>query len=480
MDISKKHVEFRNLEYNFMIDNGYLLFDKIKDTSDEPNVNLILKSITDNLMSKTQKITKIDVPSWDLITPNNYSRSVIVGFAKNDLTESLRPGQHFAVNHLMNHRINENNLQEIKSYNFNMKKGQFAFFHPLQLYQQLDWKDGVVQSNIMWFMVESEPILRDDGTINNNLWGSWDILKKNIEFTPLDELTESVFSQYFPATYYSKDDCKKIWDDLNHIEHNGIGELIKLTSSQLVFRIRPIGNNDQEVFIKLGQPSIYESVIEIVYFMDHRTDDDRFEIRTIGVLSRACNVLFSRELSELCTIEPNEFHLDLEKVIQRMINIDYNEKILEWFPRTPGEVIDETDLLHLKFKKRYDVCVYKFEFMDVKFLPRINMILSWMKELELKGGFILSDPKNYKSPGYMILGGDDTNADSKSDIHVFQERFKCLHWKKVKHYHYSNHDYISQINYDDLPNNNFCYQINEIIQSDDENHQLLREIMDNI
>jgi len=221
-----------------------------------------------------------------------------------------------------------------------------------------------------------------------------------------------------------------------------------------------------------------------VYFLNHVNDDDRFEIRTIGVLSRACNVLFSRELSKICQIN-NKFHLDLELIYKHMININYNEKILEWYPRmikeNPDEM-DETENLHLKFKKRYDVNVYKFEYMDIKFIPRINMIISWMKELELKGGFILSDPKVYKSPGYMILGGDDTNNSNikMSDLHVFQERFKCLHWKKVKHYYYSNHDYISRVDYETLPDDNFCYQINQIMASDNNDHSSLREIIENI
>lgn len=321
---------------------------------------------------------------------------------------------------------------------------------------------------------------------NKKMWDHWNVLKKNIEFTSLDEFDGSIIPQ--------NEDVAKIYGDMHWLECVGIGELVKLTASQLVFRIRPTSNDNENIFIKLGHPSIYESMIEIVYYFNVDAPDIRFEVRTIGVLSRACNALFSRELSLICTEKSKDsnierFNLDIKKICKSLVSINYNEKILEWYPRTCKKmIIDDTDL-HLRIKKRYDVCVYKFEFMDVKFMPRINMILSWMKELEMKGGFILSDSKSltkntkHYSGGYMILGGDNTNdsESNKSDMSVFQERFKCLHWKKTKHYHYSNHDFISQIDYDDIPKNYFCLTYDNIGTLNDEKDKLfLYKILDNI
>ncbi len=482
VDVSKKHKEFRNLEYNFMIDNGYLLFDVINETPGESMIGMILESITNNLMSKTKNITKI-IPHWDLINSSHYSRTVIVGIATNDIVKSFRPGQHYVVNHFLcdNNENVKKMINEIETYELKMKKGQFAFFHPFQLYEQFDWTEKGAQ-NIDWYIVESDDVLEIE-----TMWGSWDILKKNIEFTPLDEFNKLTFSQFFKLN----ENTNKIWEDINHIQCTGIGELIKLTASQFVFRIRPISTDKDEskIFIKLGPPSIYESMIEIVYFLDqeHNTDENRFEVRTIGVLSKACNVIFSCELSQICS-KHCSFDFDVEKIYKHLININYNEKILEWYPRTVKKIVDDTDNnLHLKFKKRYDIYVYKFEFMDAKFMPRINMILSWIKELELKGGFILSDPSNKqhgypRSMGYMILGGDDTNnSDSyKSDLCVFQERFKCLHWKKVKHYYYSNHDYISQIDYNELPDNHFCYTTQDVKSLNDNGVNILYKILVNM
>jgi hypothetical protein len=476
MDVTKKHVEFRNLEYNFMVDNGYLLFEKVDMGPDQSMIDMIFKSITDNLMSKAQNVKKINAGSWPDLTSD--PDSVIIGIARDDFTESFRPGQHHAVNHLIrHHRITEiTQVKNIKSYVLNMKKNQFAFFHPFQLHGQLE-----ENQNIEWFVVESE--LTHDNNDSISMWRSWDVLKRNIEFTPLDGFNEQSFTDSLNlSTGWTYLILNKIWNDLNHIESHGIGQLIELSSKQLVLRIRPSDDNkNSKVFIKLGQPSIYESMIEIVYHMNHGSDDDKFEVRTIGVLSRACNVLFSRELTRVCTSFDNTFYLDIEMIWKHLIHINYNDKILQWFPRVSGPVDEPDDNgLRLVFKKRHEIYVYKFDHIDIKFMPRVNMIESWFQELELKGGFILS---NHESQGYMILGGDSTNvhSDTKSDMCVFKDRFKCLHWKKVKIYHYSNHDFISQIDYDALPSKYFCHTINEIINMAQNNrNHILCKIVDNM
>lgn len=229
---------------------GICCFEKVDMGPDQSLINLILKSITDNLMSKAQNIKKINTGSWPDLTSN--PDSMIIGVALNDFTESFRPGQHHAVNHLIRHhrsRITERNeLKNIKSYGLNMKKNQFAFFHPFQLHGQLE-----ENQNIEWFIVESEPF--NDNNNSVSMWRSWDILKQNIEFTPLDQFNEQSFTDSLNlSTGWTDQILNKIWNDLNHIESHGIGQLIELSSKQLVIRIRPSDNDNEnsKVFYQTG------------------------------------------------------------------------------------------------------------------------------------------------------------------------------------------------------------------------------------
>ena len=90
-------------------------------------------------------------------------------------------------------------------------------------------------------------------------------------------------------------------------------------------------------------------------------------------------------------------------------------------------------------------------------MDRIELIKTWVIELELKGGVILSEKLDIGySFGYMIIGGK-IDYDEDNNIHVFLKRFKCLHWKRVKLYSNVDHNHVAKINYNTLPENFFIH-----------------------
>jgi hypothetical protein len=156
------------------------------------------------------------------------------------------------------------------------------------------------------------------------------------------------------------------------------------------------------------------------------------------------------------------------KIADHFKFIDYNVLITSWYPRSTVSFINDNKLdldIKLEIKKVYAVHVYKFDQLDYRNMNRVHMIMSWIKELQLRGGFILSDHLVKNSPGYMIVTGDEiiiTHRDRLGDLAVFQNRFRCFHWKKIKHYHYSNNDHISSIKYEDIPSECFCFNRDEL------------------
>ena len=148
--------------------------------------------------------------------------------------------------------------------------------------------------------------------------------------------------------------------------------------------------------------------------------------------------------------------------------------------------------------KKYTVYVYKFGSLDEKNITRIKMIELWIKELELKGCFILSDTENKmnvlrigldkqkqldQKPGYLIIGGElitSAHNEKLSDLMVFQKRFECLHWKKSKMYNYLNNEFISSIDYNNIPNEFLRTSIDKTKSDKTHNYDELLKIIQNI
>lgn len=531
-DVSKSLKEFRNLEYSFMLDNGYLLFSlnlandptnikqsieqSIKDSNKQSIKDSIKRTIKDsikfNISDHVPDLIELSTNSFQQIfssqisdyvhhiLPNNmlphYPYYMIVCIASKDTLITIHPGYHHVLNHMLNGKMPDNNHRP-RLYRMFVESNQIIYFHPYLMYDIIsESNNSSTLSYFTWYGVSSSNsvILSEktgismEGANMNKIkiidpWEHWDKFKTNGNFTLL--LDQSVMeSNMFKEN-------NKLYNEFIKLESVGQGEFIKLNENNMIFRIRPFNDTG---FIRLNKPSIYECMIEIVYYFDpnirilhtNYTTRDIFEVRTGGILSRSCNMLFSSNLYDICNDEAG-FEFNLPKIIAFFENIDYNALICKWFPSLKDlekclditknittldtnpniDTIVDTNInenLKLKIRTIYSINVYKFDRIDDNNISKINMIYSWMKELKLKGGFVLSSfiptitSNNKSHPGYMIIAGEDiviTQNNETNELVVFQNRFKCLHWKRVKHYHYSNNDYISRLNYNKIPDDPF-------------------------
>lgn len=542
MDVSKSYTQFRNLEYNFIIDNGYLLFDAFnKNNKLHKIMNMeetIFNIIKNNLISNIDTIGATDQQILYLINNSLFNSMpvrlvnskkplqlsnleekdeknilvteycMIIGICqKSNAQLTIKPGQH----HMLAYH-NVKNIKCIKSYELKMRQNQFIFLHPFLMHDIIindmnciDWY--IVKANVDINIDVNVNINSIDSNIMNiNMWEYWDIFRNKCEYTPLNEISNHEFFKKNPSTL----------QDMIVMETNNHGQFMRINNDHIIFRIKP---TDSTGFLKLISPSIYEDVIEVVYYFDmvdrlaqHNYDQQyKFEVRTGGIIARSCNENFSKELYHLCSINSSanknnnsleKFQFDLQKIINFFKYIDYAYLISKWYPISIKELIfnnrnnqdnqdnkndddanddnDNNTYVKLNVKKQYTVEIYKFEIFDAleKYKPKIDLITLWMNELNLKGGFIFSNDK--KTPGYMIVGGEVIVIINKNNINnltLFQKRFKCLHWKKVKYYHYSNHDYISHIDYNNLPMDHFCLIKSELSM---DKHSELIKIIENI
>lgn len=478
-DVSKSFSDFRNLENGFMMDNGYIIFDfndKNTDTSKQLILkDLLINSITTNISSNLISFDELTHDNVCGVYDNydNLSKySMFVCVIKSDTIMHMLPGSHhWKIDHT--HQCHQCHYRKYK-HSSNITKNNIIFLHT-RLINTIKFDNP---EHIEWYgaMFEQNNNVIDCAN-TNVLWNGWNIFLKRGDFIPLYDLNVKM-STFFKAN-------PQLYQDFSDLELSGWGEFVKLTPESVVFRVKPMNinaklNKNSETCLTLGKPSIYESTVEIVYFFDMKerlthtnyTHINVFEVRTGGVLGKLCNVLFTRELySACCTIKNDEtsFVFDVNAIVNFFKNIDYNALIKKWYPFDTiksTNTIDDIDIdieIKLSVKKLYSVFVYKFDYLDQKNIPRIRMILSWLKELDLRGGFIVSDStKNITKtmPGYMIVSGEDTvlthNKNKTGKLAVFQNRFKCFHWKKVKFFHYSNHDFIASLNYFKLPKLHFC------------------------
>ena len=455
-DISRSLQNFRNLEYSFMMDNGYLLFDPLENNDLIKDIN---QSIKTNISSSFQDIQEFsnDLIDKDFIyicPDNRYliinQYEMIIGISSDDTYLNIIPGYHHICNRMNEHLSDD----PILKHKLNIKTNQIIFFHPYVFYNA--YNDAEIRKNVMkikWYYVKPNMTSLSLDIKSNNMWNYWDKFKTNGEFKIIDNIQSEMQSAL----------DSDIYDKFISLESNAHGEFINMNSDNIIFRIRPIKSENS--FIQLGLPSLYESVIEIVYYFDMKnriihtnySHMDRFEVRTGGILARSCNTKISETLYNICCDDTGIFKFDLDKIVNYFRHIDYNKLLCDWYPWIEEEKSDFTfnDMndLKLKIKKIYSVNVYKFDRLDEKNLPKIHMIQSWIDSLHLKGCFVFSDSQ-YIYPGYMIVSGEEVQISHKEKVGalaVFQNRFKSLHWKKIKHYHYSNHNYISKISHESLP-----------------------------
>jgi hypothetical protein len=542
-DISKSLKEFRNLECNFMMDHGYLLFDH----ASKPDLIQSIQTSINTNVSENLELKKINAKDLSIIMSNSIENHInqttkyiamIVVIAKKDFLITIKPGQHHSVNwyifskgepYVCTANPYTEIIKNIGEITIDIKKDNIMYLHPHILFGINEINDNLDNDNLdndnldnaNWLIAHT----KSDFSLsvcpkNQCMWNLWEKFTNRFRMTPLMTLTKN--HPFFNLS-------ENHYQDFVNLEMINLGNFFRLEKDNIVFRIKPnnyklppwfnylkgknstggnfqstggnfqstggnfqsTGGNFQSTggnfqsntpYIKLGEPSMYESTIEIVYYFNtdkrishtNYIDSDRFEVRTGGVMARLCNAKFSSELYELCKSDNESVHLfDLWKIADRFRFIDYNALIKNWYPRSTLQTLstlstttnDNGEILSLDIKKVYAIHVYKFDQLDCKNMNRIQMILSWIKELQLRGGFILSNSFIKNSPGYMIVAGDDiivTHRDRIGDLAVFQNRFKCFHWKKIKHYHYSNNDNISEIKYDDIPSDCFCFNQSEL------------------
>jgi hypothetical protein len=472
-DVSKSLQKFRNLEYSFMMDNGYLLFDMTpKKAENKIDCDMVIRvinsSLRTNLSSQFSELSPLNMEQ-ERDLPISYH--IIVGLATTDTSFRFIPGYH----HIYNRESKDDTETPILPdlYEMIMRKEQIVYFHPY-VFHNLYNNNNININNVAWYGVKNTLI---------DLWGSWDVFKAEGDFMIIDDIKTHDLFLTNPELY----------SEFIRMEHRGNGEFIKMNADNIVFRIRPI--YDPSAFIQLGRPSIYESVIEIVYYFDtnkrirhtNYTDIDRFEVRTGGALARSCNSKFAQKLYTICCHD-SVFKFNLPKIIEYFSTMDYDKLIRGWYPRdmTDNKAHDDPNVLiidmKLNIKKVYSINVYKFDGLDMKNILRMRMIQSWMNELGLRGGFVVSDERGSKIEnhrlGYMIVAGEEvvmTHHNRSGDLAVFQNRFKCIHWKKVRHYHYSNHDHISRLLYENFPEETFVFT-HTYVQNNPECHEIVSVI----
>lgn len=497
-DVSKSLQEFRNLEYSFMLDNGYLLFELTAKKADNridyvSIVDIIDKSIKTNVSSRFQELLPLNIDEIQTVLCDH----LIVGVASVNTTLSIVPGYHHMQNRKNTSNVsntpNVSNTTTHHRYDMMVSEDQIVYLHPYVFHTVCNDQDNCNQHRIndfKWYSIKS---IKDDAVLSNPLWYHWDIFMSKGDFTVLEDVKNHTVFRSNP----------ELFDQFICLERKGFGEFVKMNQDNFIFRIRP----------EKSDPSIYESVIEIVYYFDvterishtNYTEIDRFEIRTGGMLSRSCNSRFAQTLYSICTKESG-FVFNLIEISNYFRTINYDILLREWYPDDhslnnglpdnrsdgmldnnsvnslsniltddPSKLLSDVLIIgsdpsaldvKLNIKKIYSINVYKFDRIDYKNIVRIVMILQWMKELDLRGGFVMTDDSGHNKSGYMIVAGDEvvvTHRDKLGNLAIFQNRFKCLHWKKVKHYHYSNHDHISRLKYDKIPETNFVATHKEIV-----------------
>jgi hypothetical protein len=506
VDASRSLVEFRNLEYGFMLDNGYILFDIVTKGSDTYVNNTdeieraLIESVRNNVCSSADALNELDLDGlrYDSSTLCNISDdtdlealitqmndvitkyNLIICIAIEDTNVNLRLGKHIQLSNI-------NNKQRLEIYTkhttpvstVKMKRGQALFLHPLMLIDEL------ISNSCRFYNV----ILHGtDNSKSQNIWRCWDIFIKKTDLMNLSSVESLEYFQKNP----------KVYRDFVDLELSGVGSFVRFNNDNIIFRIKPYSPN---AIIRLVKPSIYESTVEIVYYLQARnvdahtnyTEKDVFEVRTGGILARSCNTKFSSTLYEACCTESNIdskkiFDLNIPKIVSMVRKIDYCELIESWYPTQKHDektdkneddndnssiVLGGSDKVKLKIKNVYSINVYKIDLLDEKNITRIKIIKRWMEQLNLRGGFVLSNHQSFKKKdnfdrhktqepstgGYIIVAGEEivvTHHEKIGDLAIFQNRLKCLHWKKMKHYHYSNHDLISTLKYESLPESIFC------------------------
>lgn len=497
-DLSKNSTEFRNLDSNFLVDNGYVRF--IDNEADYSNVSafreIVTKSVRKNLfLDPNEEVEILPLTDDELeMIVENYERSeleiqnninlLICLTTSSEYSIEVIPGSHHiveAINKTLSIPQNQDrliglrkNMNDLHRFTIRMNRHEFAYILP-----NLLRKVAVNGEGSAWFKVV-DGRKNMDTTHNFN---SFDGMITEYNYRFVDSVNESTV----PISWISKDRRDSMMRSFKDLQERGWGQLMEISEETLVFRVRGVSSDS---IVKMGDPSLYEAMYEVVYYHDmsqrvkHSNYDimDCFEVRTSGFIARRRNNLFTADMYSLCTGGTNEesdFTFDPIKIAIYLRDLSFNGKIKEWYPREEKKEL--TGLCLNNFKK-YSTMVFKYRTLDQKNLTRMAMVEDWIRELDVKGGFVISDPNaengSFESNGYLIISGEPIvygHGGRSGDLNTFMDRYDSFHWKKVKRYNERTHDLLFDVNYDEIPDSFFV--IDHSTLESDNSYQTVRNTL---
>jgi len=507
-DLSKNSRDFRNLDANFLIDNGYIRFaDDVVDCSNLDTFRIsILTSLRTNLfLDPNCEIDLIPIEDYDLLSIKRQFKSetyeevipLLVGLAlTNSSLPNVIPGQHHILDAILNDPNNEekvreleNNISTLPVHEIILNHHEFILIVP-SLLRNIDMS---ISNDIQWFKVVDK---RCEKWSSFSVFSRFDAMIKKYGYRFVNIL-DNVTVPWIPDN-----ELNRLCLEFTELQNRGWGQLMNVDEENLTFRVRSVASDSIMI---MGEPSLYDAMYEVIYFhnMSNRithsnyNNADRFEIRTSGFLARRRNDLYTAEIYDLCTNHTNNeenFVFDVIKISSYLRTRSFNDTIKHWYPR---EIKEEIAGICLTDCKKYSTLVFKFRTLNKKNLSRIAMIEDWINNLDIKGGFVISDSnaniknvniknaniknaniKNSRQNGYLIISGEAIHyghTGKTGDLNTFLDRYDSFNWKKVQRYTERNSDILFDVDYAKLPDKFFV--IDHDTLELDESYSIVREIL---
>lgn len=153
-----------------------------------------------------------------------------------------------------------------------------------------------------------------------------------------------------------------------------------------------------------GEPCMFASMVTVKYY----TDNNRIEVHTNGFISRPEHNHMANDIRKVCiSTNKNSKLIDLFKVSEYIQRLNFEQMICKWYPYNKSE------------NDSYETIYKIMKFAKIMSRSKGGMMERWGNELGLKGGLLLG------RPGYCIIVGSQHNID------IFMKRFGCFHWKKM-------------------------------------------------
>ena len=311
-DISYNHKSYRNLEHLFFLDNGYILFNNVIEENNIETTDqlkkILIESMKINLISYVDALDTLNHDELKKIMNQklNHNYALLIFRVYDDCKITIKICQHNILNHYQHELLNINKddnllfenkyvnlLDNLYTYTINAKKNDIIYLTPLTIFNAT-----ISNYNVLDIFGFKNKYTNE---LNGKIWKPFDLIESMENFFPLTDLKMHQFFVDYPNLY----------EELLDFERMGNGLVPSITDDHIIIRIKPYNNN---AIIKMGiKPSLFESSIDVVYYynMENRlkhtnySEYDKFEIRTAGVLTKACNEFLSYELTNLMIDDKN-------------------------------------------------------------------------------------------------------------------------------------------------------------------------------